>query len=235
VMSEVKPTLVQLDLDTEGVPVNSWVSNFPSGKWIDAQSRGWYWIMVSAVSLSNAYEYRIRFDSPVENMTLIFPYVVKTTNDGIKKVFIKGVEYQVRSKQNYGDRFVVSGQEFSFKVATEYKLDKRTIPILMLEYKQAVFKSVEFLGLNYIRLSYTSSDFKTVNTASVDYVATRNTYPIFTTSKSATCNFVRARTTSSTFNNINSLSVPVIANCRDTSWARFGGIWSSCDTWMPLT
>jgi hypothetical protein len=234
-MSEVKPTLVSYEAVEETVPLNSWLSNFPTGKWIDAQSRGWYWIMVNAINVPNVYEYRVRFDVPVENTTLIFPFVVKTSDKGIEKVFIKGVEYNVRSKENYGDRFVVSGQEFSFKVATKYKLTKQTAPILMLEYKQAVFRSVEFLTSDYIGLRFTFSKFNTVKAIETNYIATRNTQVLYITSNTATCNYITARNTLSTFNNVNVFSVPVIANCRDTSWQRFGGIWQSCETWMPLT
>ncbi|MFZ8784562.1 hypothetical protein [Thermocrinis sp.] len=174
-MSEVKPTLVQADRTDETTPLNSWLSNFPSGRWIDAQSRNWYWIIINCVKTPSAYEYKIKFDVPAENTTLIFPFVVKTSDEGIKKVFIDGVKYEVRSKENYGDRFAVFGQEFSFKVATKYKLSKESVPIVRIENKQTVFK------------------------------------------------------------NVNVFSVPVIANCRDTSWQRFGGVWSSCDTWMPST
>ena len=172
-MSEVKPTLSHFD--RQNPPLNSWLSNFPCGKWIDAQNRGWTWIITNVISFVSAYEYKVKFNHFAEDITLIFPYVVKTSDSGIKKAFIEGVEYQVRSKENYGDRFVVSGEQFSFKVATKYKLSKQAAPILTLEYKQAVFK------------------------------------------------------------NVNVFSVLVIANCRDTSWARFGGIWKSCDTWMPST
>lgn len=234
-MSEVKPTLVSYEAVEETVPQNSWLSSFPSGKWIDAQSRGWHWILINAVNVPSAYEYRIRFDVPAENMTLTFPFVVKTSSKGIRKVFINGVEYRVRSKENYGDRFVVSGQEFSFKVATEYKFTKQTVPTLTLEYKQAVFRSTEFLTSEYIRLRYASSEFNAVKTIKTSYIATRNTQALYITFNSATCNYTATRTTSSTFNNVNVFSVPVIANCRDTSWTRFGGIWQSCETWMSLT
>ncbi|QGA72455.1 hypothetical protein [uncultured virus] len=234
-MSEVKPTLVFYDAIEETILLNSWLSNFPSGKWNDAQSRSWYWVIVSAVNLSSAYEYRVKFDVFVENTTLIFPFVVKTSDKGVKKVFINGVEYRVRSKENYGDRFVVSGQEFSFKVATQYKLAKQTVPILTLEYKQAVFRSTEFLTSDCIRLRFTSSEFNTVKAIETDYVATRNTQALYIISNTATCNCISTHTTQSTFNNVNSLSVPVITNCRDTSWVRFGGIWQSCETWIPLT
>jgi hypothetical protein len=234
-MSEVKPTLISYEAIEETTPPNSWLSNFPTGKWIDAQSRNWYWIMVNVIRLVDAYEYRVKFDNPAENTTLIFPFVVKTSDEGIKKVFIDGVEYQVRSKENYGNMFVASGKEFKFKIATKYKLRKQTVPILTTEYKQAVFKSYEFLDLNYIRLRYTSSGFNTVNKLTTSYTAIRTFYPTFINYNSIACNLKTIRTTSSTFNNVNSFSVPVIANCRDTSWARFGGIWSSCETWMPLT
>jgi len=188
-------------------------------------------------------------------MTLIFPYVVKTSDKEVKKVFIDGVEYQVRSKTNYGNRFVVSGREFSFKVATKHKLDKQTVPFLTFEYKQALFKSVKFLNseyirlryssfnfnvvnttsLNYIRLRYSSFNFNVVNTTSLNYIAIRNNHPTFSVVSLTTCYYKVIRNTLSVFNNINSVSVPVIANCRDTSWQRFGGVWSSCDTWMPST
>jgi len=233
-MSEVKPTLVSYSAVEETVPLNSWLSNFPSGKWIDAQSRSWYWIMVNAVSVPSAYEYRVKFDVFAENMTLVFPFVVKTSDKSVKKVFIGDVEYKVRSKENYGDRFMVSGQEFSFKVATRYKLTKQTVPILMLGYKQAVFKSVEFLTSKYIRFGFISSKFNTIKAIETNCVATRNMQALYITSNLATCNYVSTHNASSTFNSINSFSVPVIANCRDTSWARFGGIWQSCETWMPL-
>jgi hypothetical protein len=234
-MSEVKPTLVSYEGIEETVPTNSWLSNFPTNKWIDAQSRNWYWIMVNAVNVSSAYEYRVRFDAPVENTILIFPFVVKTSDKSIKKVFIDGVEHPVRSKENYGDRFVVSGQEFSFKVATKYKLTKNTIPILTLEYKQAIFRSTEFLTSEYIRLRYTFSEFNTIKTIETNYIATRNAQALYITSNLATCNYTTTRTTSSIFNNVNVFSVPVIANCRSTSWERFGGIWQSCETWKSLT
>jgi len=230
-MSEVKPTLAFYGTQTP--PPNSWLSNFPTGKWVDAQSRNWYWIMTNVVSVVSAYEYRIKFDYVAGNMTLIFPYVVKTSNSGIKKVFIYGVEYKVRSKENYGNMFIVSGQEFSFKVATKYKLGKRVVPIVFLEHKHAVFRSVEFLDGFYIRLRYTPSNFNTTNTIWANYIATRSTNPIFITSNSTVCNVITTRNTASTFNNTNIFSAPVIANCRDTSWTRFGGIWSSCDIWMP--
>jgi len=232
-MSEVKPTLISYEATEETTPLNSWLSNFPTGRWIDAQSRNWYWIMTNTVAFVSAYEYKVRFDNPVENATLIFPFVVKTSDEGIKKVFIDGVEYQMRSKENYGNRFVVSGQEFRFKIATKYKLSKQAVPILAVEYKQAVFKSVEFLDLSYIALRYVSSGFNTVNKLAISYTAIRTTYSTFITYNLIACNFRTTRTTSSTFNNVNVFSAPVIANCRDTSWARFGGVWSSCDTWMP--
>ncbi len=168
-------------------------------------------------------------------MTLIFPFVVKTSDRGIKKVFIDDVEYRVRSKENYGNRFVVSGQEFSFKVATKHKLTKQTIPIFTLEYKQAVFRSVEFLTSDYIGLRFTSPEFNTIKAMETNCIATRNAQALYITSNLATCNYTTTRNTSSTFNNVNVFSVPVIANCRDTSWARFGGVWQSCETWMPLT
>ena len=234
-MSEVKPTLVSISVDETLPPLNSWLSNFPTGKWIDAQSRNWYWIMTNVVVFVSAYEYRVKFDNHVENVKLIFPVVVKTSDEGIKKVFIDGVEYQVRSKENYGNMFIVSGQEFKFKVATKYKLRKQAVPILVTEYKQAVFKSCEFLDFNYIMLRYTSFGFNTVNKLATSCTAIRTSYPIFITSNFVVFNYTATRTTSSTFNNVNSFSVPVIANCRDTSWARFGGVWSSCETWMPLT
>jgi hypothetical protein len=234
-MSEVKPTLVYSNAHDETVPINSWLINFPSEKWIDAQSRNWFWVIINVIGLVDAYEYRIRFDAPAENMTLIFPYVVKTSSSGVKKAFIDGAEYKVRSKQNYGDRFVVSGQDFSFRIATKYKLTKRTIPILTLEYKQAVFRSKEFLTSEYIRLRYTTSEFNTFKTIETDYIATRNTQALYITSNTVICNCIATCTISSTFNNVNVFSVPVIANCRDTSFARFGGIWNSCETWMPLT
>ena len=234
-MSEVKPTLVSYKAVEETGPQNSWLSNFPSGKWIDAQRRNWFWVLKGVVNIPSAYEYKIIFDTPTENTTLIFPFVVKTSDNGVKKVFINGIEYIARSKQNYGDRFLVSGHEFSFKIATEYKLTKQTVPILSLEYKQAVFKSIEFLTNNYIRLRHTYSEFNAVKTMETNYIAIRNTQASYITSNLTTCNYTITCTTLSTFNNINSFSVPVIANCRDTSWQRFGGIWQSCDTWMPLT
>jgi hypothetical protein len=235
-MSEVKPTLVQSGFDTQNIPINSWLRNFPTGKWIDAQSRSWDWIVVNVVGLPVAYEYRIRFDRFVDGMTLIFPYVVKTSDYGIKKVFIDGVEYQVRSKQNYGNMFIVSGQKFDFKIATRYKLDKQTVPIFATEYKQATFRSIEFLDLTNIgRLIYTSPDFKkTVNVVSMGYIAIHNTRPIFTTLMSTTLDFTITRTTPNTFNNVNRFSVSVIADCKDTSWVRFKGIWGTCDMWIPL-
>ncbi len=232
-MSEVKPTLAYYN--AQNPPPNSWLANFPSGRWIDAQNRNWYWIITNVVAFVSAYEYRIRFEVPADNMTLMFPFVVKTSDEGVKKVFIDGVEYRVRSKENYGDRFVVSGQEFSFKVATKYKLPKRTVPTFTLEYKQAIFRSVEFLTSDYIRLRFTSSEFNTVKAIETSCIATRNTQTLYITSNLATCNYTATRTTSSTFNNVNVFSVPVIANCRDTSWQRFGGVWSSCETWMPQT
>lgn len=232
-MSEVKPTLVQATESEELTPPNSWLSNFPNGKWIDAQSRGWSWIMSNSIRVVSAYEYIIRFDSPVENVVLIFPHVVKTSDSGIKKAFIGGVEYQVRSKENYGDMFVVSGQNFAFKIATKYKISKQTVPILSAEYKRAIFKNINLLDSNYVRLRYYSPKLITVNTVKADYYAIRNVFPVFITSASLTSNYIRTRTTSSTFNNVNVFSAPVIANCRATSWDRFGGIWASCETWTP--
>jgi len=231
-MSEVKPTLVSYSATKETTPANSWLSNFPTGRWIDAQNRGWYWVLVNVVNVPSAYEYRIKFDVPVENMTLIFPFVVKTSNKGVKKVFIDNVEYKVRSKENYGNRFVVSGQEFSFKVATRYKLTKQTVPILILEYKQAVFKSLNVLTVdNCFVLRKVLPKFDVRHKIDTNLMATRFTQPIFITSALMICGYVIIRTTSSTFNNINTFSVPVITNCRDTSWARFGGVWQSCETW----
>lgn len=174
-------------------------------------------------------------NNPAENTTLIFPFVVKTSDNGIEKVFIDGIEYQVRSKENYGNKFIVSGKEFKFKVATKYKLNKQTVPILVVEYKQAIFKNVELLDLGYIMLRYTSGGFYTANKIVTDYITIRDFSSDFITSNFIACGYIKIRTTSSTFNNVNSFSVPVIANCRDTSWARFGGVWSSCDTWIPLT
>jgi hypothetical protein len=232
-MSEVKPTLVFYDDRT--LPLNSWLSLFPTGKWIDAQNRNWCWVITNVVAFVSAYEYRIKFDNSTENTTLIFPFVVKTSDKGIKKVFIDSVEHQVRNKENYGNMFVVSGQEFKFKVATNYKLRKQTVPILAVEYKQAIFKNVEFLDLSYIRLRSTSGSFYTTNKITTDYITIRTFYPNFIASNFIACGCIMIRTTSSVFNNVNSFSVSVIANCRDTSWTRFGGIWSSCDTWIPLT
>jgi hypothetical protein len=235
-MSEVKPTLVFYEGAEGEVPTNSWLSNFPTGRWIDARDRGWYWIIINFVNFVGAYEYRVKFDNPTENITLIFPFVVKTSDIGIKKVFIDGVKYQVRNKENYGNMFVVSGQEFKFKVATKYKLSKQTVPILAVEYKQAIFKNVEFLDLSYIEgLRTTSGGFYTTNKITTDYITIRTFYPNFIASNFIACGCIRIRTTSSVFNNVNSFSASVIANCRDTSWTRFGGIWSSCDTWIPLT
>jgi len=231
-MSEVKPTLVQAIESGEVIPLNSWLSNFPTDRWIDAQIRGGFWVLVNTVRVLDAYEYRIRFDVPVENATLIFPFVVKTSDSGIEKAFIDGVEYQVRSKENYGDMFIVSGQEFRFKCATKYKLSKQTVPILTAEYKQAVFENINFLDSVYIRLRYYFPELKTVNTVSVDYNAVRNTSPTFITSISTTCEYIPIHTTSSTFNNVNVFSAPVVANCKATTWDRFGGIWTSCDKWM---
>jgi len=71
-MSEVKPTLVQATENKEAIPLNSWLSNFPTDRWIDAQIRGGFWVLVNTVKVLDAYEYRIRFDVPVENATLIF-------------------------------------------------------------------------------------------------------------------------------------------------------------------
>ncbi len=311
-MSEVKPTLVSYEAVEETVLANSWLGNFQSGKWIDAQSRGWYWIVVNAVSFPSAYEYKVRFDVPAENITLIFPFVVKTSDKDVKKVFINDVEYKVRSWENYGNRFVVSGREFSFKIATERKLTKRAVPIIIIEGKQAVFrninlfditntfvlrqsfsdfrtthiintncmairpitsifinsslitcnyittyttlstfnnvngisvpfltlrykqvefKSAKFLTSDYIRLRFTSSEFNTVKTIEANHIATRNTRVLYITSSFITCNYTTTYNTLGTFDNVNVFSVPVIANCRNTSWARFGGIWQSCETW----
>ncbi len=235
-MSEVKPTLVSYSAGEEIVPTNSWLSNFPSGRWIDAQSRNWYWIMVNAVNVPSAYEYRVKFDVPAQNIPLTFPFVVKTSDDGVKKVFIDGVDYRVRSKENYGNRFIVSGQEFSFKVATRYKLTRQTVPLLILEYKQAVFKNVNVLTVdNCFVLRRVLPKFDVKHKIDTNLMATRFTQFVFTTSALTTCDYIRIRTTSSTFNNVNVFSVPVIANCRDTSWQRFGGVWQSCETWMPQT
>lgn len=234
-MSEVKPTLIQATESEKLTPPNSWLSNFPTGKWIDAQSRDWFWVRVNSIRFASAYEYIVRFDSPVENATLIFPYVVKTSNSGIKKAFIGGVEYRVRSNENYGDMFVVSGQNFAFKIATKYKISKQTVPILSVEYKQAIFKNINLLDSNYVGLRYYSPNFITLNTVKADYYAIRKVSPVFITSVSLTSNYIRTRSTSSTFNNVNVFSAPVIANCRDTSWNRFGDIWASCETWIPST
>jgi hypothetical protein len=315
-MSEVKPTLVSYEAVEETASQNSWLSNFPSGKWIDAQGRGWYWIMINAVSVPSAYEYKIRFDVPTENTILVFPFVVKTSDKGVKRVFINGVEYRVRSKENYGDRFVVSGQEFSFKVATKYKLTKRTAPIITIENKQAVFKTANSLeissyyvlrqlfsefrvistidtllvrtlhiplvfissafvdcqyivarntsGLFYnintieanqlatrtfsssfyntntidarpVSVSSVPSLFYNINAIETDYMVARSVNPTFTNSNLMECEYVITHSVLSEFININILSAPVIANCRDTSWMRFGGVWQSCETWMPPT
>jgi hypothetical protein len=235
-MSEVKPTLIYLEeIDEQTPPLNSWLSTFPTGKWIDVKNINWFWIIINAVNVPSSYEYRIRFDNLVEDITLIFPFVVKTLDNGVKKVFIDGIEYQARSKENYGDRFLVSGQEFKFKVATKYKLSRQAVPILRLEYKQATFKSVEFLNLSYIRLKYTPSNFITVNKVETNYIATRNISPTFIIPILISCSYIKARIISNTFNNVNIFSVPVIANCRNTSWERFGGIWGSCETWTSLT
>jgi len=231
-MSEVKPTLVQAT-KSDGLSLNSWLSNFPVGKWIDAQIRSWFWLFVKSTIVADAYEYRIRFDSPVENVTLIFPYVVKTSDSGIKKAFIGGVEYRVRSNENYGDMFVVSGQNFAFKIATKHKISKQTVPILSVEHKQAVFKNINLLGSNYVMLRYYSPELITVNTVKAYYYAIRNVSPAFITLASLTSNNIMTRTTSSTFNNVNVFSAPVITNCKNTSWDRFGGIWTSCETWTP--
>ena len=314
-MSEVKPTLVSYSAVGETTPLNSWLSNFPSGKWIDAQSRNWYWIMVNVVNVSSAYEYRVKFDIFAEDMTLIFPFVVKTSDKGVKKVFINGVEYRVRSKENYGDRFVVSGQEFSFRVATEYKLTKETAPLLILKYRLVPFKAKHLLDIgNYHTFRRIFPEFNTINTMNImpigmrdlgsnfvslvlmdsKCVRTRALLSMFYNTNLVDTNLLPVRTisgpfyntkmlqinltsmravlsdfhniqtmrmnllsmrfaisrfyntntiqaeivlggiVSSTFNNINNLSVLVIANCRDTSWARFGSVWKSCETWISL-
>lgn len=74
-MSEVKPTLVQPDENERSI--NSWLDVFPTGTWAGAQT----WITINTVRLGQAYEYRIKFDNPVENITLRFPFVVKTSDN----------------------------------------------------------------------------------------------------------------------------------------------------------
>ncbi len=315
-MSEVKPKLVSYGAGEGTTLANSWLANFPSGKWTDAQNRNWYWVVVNAVNVPSAYEYRVKFDVPAENTTLTFPFVVKTSDEGVKQVFIDGVEYRVRSKENYGNRFIVSGREFSFKVATRYKLPKQTVPILTLEYKQAVFKTANSLNIdNYfilrqlfpefrvistidaipVRMPHISLDFISSAFADCYYTVSRNVAGLFhnsnkveasqfairncssslyntntidartvlvfsvpssfyninaietqfivawsvnsafANSNSMECRYAIIRPVLSEFININTISEPVIANCRDTSWQRFGGVWQSCETWMPQT
>ena len=234
-MSEVKPTLVFHNAVKETVPLNSWLSSFPSGKWNDAQNRSWFWVMTNVVGIPSVYEYVVEFDIPVKNTTLVFPFVVKTLNNGVKRVFISGIEYQARSGVNYGDRFVVSGREFRFKIATEYKLSKQIFPLLIFKCTHTVFESVKSLFNDFFVLRQIFSNFKTLNTIETNHNAIRSINPTYITSASTACDYIATRITSSTFNNINSFSIPVIANCRNTSWTRFGGIWQSCETWIPLT
>ncbi len=140
-MSEVKPTLIKEVLRDPEVP-NTWMTNFSNWLWDDARGREYTWIIAYfTVITAKGYEYKVSFETPVENFGLTFPFVVKTQSSGVKKVSIYGVDYYARSKSNYGTSFIVSGSNFHFKSATRYKLEGEVFNIVRLFYLSPQFRN----------------------------------------------------------------------------------------------
>ncbi len=229
-MSEVKPTLVRVsDTASENILPNSWRSNFPNKKWSDASNRGYLWVVYNRSILFNvkSYEFRIKFNEPVRDFFLSFPVVVKTSNDGVHEIFINSTRYNKRSKVNYGTGFTISGSEFYFKVATRYKLSGRVYPIVYIYYNKAVFYNlnnlnVGFRGYTEIEPVFTN---KNVLYSSVIYLN-----PTFTNVNRLI--YKGSVAISPSFINTNNL-ITSVANCQNTTWERFGEVWSGCEVWVP--
>jgi hypothetical protein len=223
-MSEVKPTLA-ITPDREEIPLNAWLSTFFSGKWIDTPNR--FWVQLNAQNMPSAYEYKIKFDTFTNNFTTIFPFVVKTSDSKVNEVFINGVKYQARGKENYGDRFVVSGLEFNFRVASKLKLRKRVHPILTYNFTHGFFVSTNFLAPDYIRLRYYLSILQTVYSIQTDYIVVRTPY----NTKTFVLFGIRSW---DAFSGVWRTHETWMSQTISTVyWDMFLGVWETCETWMP--
>jgi hypothetical protein len=141
-VSEVKPTLSK-DVLRDPVSPNTWQVNFRYWLWDSSRYREYTWIVAYfTVIFAKGYEYKISFESPVENFGITFPFVVKTQSPNVKSVFIYGLDYPTRSKSNYGTSFVVSGSHFHFKSATKYKLDGEVFNIVRIFYFSPKAKNI---------------------------------------------------------------------------------------------
>ena len=229
-MSEVKPTLVKVSDDaTEHILPNSWRYNFPNARWSDANNRGYLWVVYSRSVIFNvkSYEFRIKFNEPVSEFFIDFPVVVKTSNEGVSKTFINNVEYNKRNKMNYGTGFVLSGLEFHFKVATRYKLSGRVYPIVYIYYNKSTFKNLNILNVNFSREVKTEAVFTNRN---ILYNAIININPTFVNVNRLI--YKGMVFISPSFINVNKL-ITSLANCQNTTWERFGEVWSGCKSWAP--
>jgi hypothetical protein len=230
-MSEVKPTLVSVrDEGSEQILPNSWRSNFPNARWSDANNRGYLWVMYNRSAIFNvkSYEFRVKFNEPVSNFFISFPIVVKTLNEGVHETFINSTKYNKRSKINYGTGFTISGSEFHFKVATRYKLSGRVYPIVYVYYNNATFNNLNRLNIVGFR---TNIELKPVFTnRNILYNAVIYINPTFINVNRLI--YKGSVAISTRFINVNNL-ITSLANCQNTTWERFGEVWSGCRIWMP--
>jgi hypothetical protein len=210
--TEVKPSLTKETSSSSGDGfVNTWLDNFPNGYWADAEGRDYVWIVsdISYTPNSKAYEYKVKFDTPVSNFVINFPFVVKTSDYDINNTAIENVRYNVRSYENYGTSFIISGSSFSFKVATRYKLSDQDLPILRLYYNS----NITFLNKNTITVNpqgrrTISPAFNNENLIYV-FLHDRDVFPVFYNKNSMKV-FIPTVLTNTSFVNINNSLVNIL-------------------------
>jgi hypothetical protein len=210
--TEVKPSLTKETASSSGDGfVNTWLDNFPNGYWADAEGRDYVWIIsdISYTPNNKAYEYKVKFDTPVSNFVINFPFVVKTSDHDVNNTAIENVGYKVRSYENYGTSFIISGSSFSFKVATRYKMSDQDLPILRLYYNS----NITFLNKNIITITtqsrrLISSAFNNKNFIHV-FLHDRDMFPVFY-NKNMMQVFTPTVLTNTSFVNTNTVSVNIV-------------------------
>jgi hypothetical protein len=78
---------------------------------------------------------------------------------------------------------------------------------------------------------FVNASYATSNTINATLIKQQFISPVFVNENTVSCDYTRAHITQSVFINSQNILILCVANCHNTDWTRFGGMWIGCQTW----